>query len=188
MSAESEGKRIVGTVTGIQEHRLAGRPDLYLSALMCLRQFLLWVLPLALPFLSAILNRANYRRLLIYNKDRIFAFVMALGYVSDEWYATAAGALNFGFPVIADTPIPEILPSGIATYEHVVANVPHDKIVARAIEVRGLKVAITKVPVPVAYGPAYEGERVRGEDIYLECGGGRTPMVEWVTSKPMDES
>ena len=129
----------------------------------------------------------NYRKLLIYNKDRIFAFVMALGYVSDEWYANAAGALNFGFPVIADTPIPEILPTGIATYEHVVSNVPHDQIVARAIEVRGLKVVITEVPVPVAYGPAFEGERVRGEDVYLECGGGRTPMVEWVTSKPMSD-
>ena len=28
---------------------------------------------------------------------------------------------------------------------------------------------------------------MRGEDIYLECGGGRTHMVEWVTSKRMDE-
>lgn len=129
----------------------------------------------------------NYRKLLIYNKDRIFAFIMALGYVSDEWYANAAGALNFGFPVITDTPIPEILPSGITTYEHVVSNVPHDQIVSRSIEVRGLKVVVAEVPVPVAYGPAFEGERVRGEEVYLECGGGRTPMVEWVTSKPMSE-
>lgn len=129
----------------------------------------------------------DFRKNLIYNKDRIFAFVLALGNVTDEWYANAAGAINFGFPVIADTPIPEILPSGICTYEHVVSNVPHDKIVARAVEVRGLKVSVDEVPVPVAYGPAFEGERVRGDDIYLECGGGRTQMVEWVTSKPMGE-
>ena len=129
----------------------------------------------------------DFRKVLIYNKDRTFAFAMPLGYVSDEWYANAAGAINFGFPIIADTPIPEILPSGITTYEHVVSNVPHDKIVARAIEVRGLKVAVADVPVPVAYGPAFEGERVRGEEIYLECGGGRTMMVEFATSKRMDE-
>ena len=43
------------------------------------------------------------------------------------------------------------------------------------------------VPIPVAFGAAFEGERVRGEDIYLETGGGRTLMVEWVTSKRMDE-
>ena len=59
--------------------------------------------------------------------------------------------------------------------------------VAKAIEVRGLKVTVTKVPIPVDFGAAFEGERVRGEDIYLECGGGRTQMVEWVTSKRMDE-
>lgn len=129
----------------------------------------------------------NYRRILIYNKDRIFAFAMPLGYVTDEWYANAAGAINFGFPIIADTPIPEILPSGLTTYEHVVSNVTHEKIVSRAIEVRGLKVVVTEVPVPVAYGPAFEGERVRSDDVYLECGGGRTPMVEWATSKPMNE-
>ncbi len=129
----------------------------------------------------------EYRKHLIYNKDRIFAFALPLGYVTDEWYANAAGAINFGFPTIADTPIPEVLPTGVCTYEHVVSNVPHDKMVARAIEVRGLKVTVAEVPVPVAYGAAFEGERVRGEDIYLESGGGRTHMVEWVTSKRMDE-
>ena len=129
----------------------------------------------------------NFRKNLIYNKDRTFAFALPLGFVSDEWYANAAGAINFGFPTIADTPIPEILPTGITTYEHVVSNVPHANIVARAIEVRGLKVQVTEVPVPVAYGPAFEGERVRGDDIYLETGGGYTHMVEWVTSKDMDE-
>ncbi len=133
------------------------------------------------------ISPGDFRRNLIYNKDRIFAFAMPLGNVTDEWYANATGAINFGFPVIADTPIPEVLPAGICTYEHVVSNVPHDKIVARAAEVRGLKVAIDELPVPVAYGPAFEGERVRGDDVYLECGGGRTPMVEWVTSRKMEE-
>jgi len=129
----------------------------------------------------------DFRKNLIYNKDRIFAFVLALGFVSDEWYANAAGAINYGFPVIADTPIPEVLPTGICTYEHVVSNIPHDQMVAKAIEVRGLKVTVTEVPIPLSYGPAFEGERVRGEDICLECGGGRTQMVEFSTLKRMDE-
>ena len=133
------------------------------------------------------IEAGDFRKILIYNKDRIFAFALPLGYVTDEWYANAAGAINWGFPVIADTPIPEVLPTGICTYEHVVSNIPHDDIVAKAIEVRGLKVTVAEVPIPVAYGPAFEGERVRGDDIYLECGGGRTAMVEWVTSKRMDE-
>ena len=133
------------------------------------------------------IEAGDFRKILIYNKDRVFAFALPMGYVTDEWYANAAGAINYGFPVIADTPIPEVLPSGICTYEHVVSNIPHDKLVARAVEVRGLKVNVTEVPIPVAFGAAFEGERVRGEDIYLEAGGGRTQMVEWVTSKPMNE-
>jgi acetyl-CoA synthase len=129
----------------------------------------------------------DFRKNLIYNKDRTYAFVMALGDVTDEWYANAAGAINWGFPTIADTPIPEVLPTGICTYEHVVSNIPHATIAEKAVEVRGLKVQVTKVPIPVSYGPAFEGERVRGEDIYLEMGGGKTIAVEWTTSKRMDE-
>ncbi len=129
----------------------------------------------------------DFRKVLIYNKDRVFAFALPMGFVSDEWYATAAGAINYGFPVISDTPIPQILPTGVCTYEHVVSNIPHDQLVAKAVEVRGLKVTVAEIPIPVAYGAAFEGERVRGEDIYLECGGGRTAMVEWVTSKRMEE-
>ncbi len=129
----------------------------------------------------------DFRKNLIYNKDRTYAFVMALGDVTDEWYANAAGAINWGFPTIADTPIPQVLPTGICTYEHVVSNVPHDHITEKAVEVRGLKVQVTKVPIPVSFGPAFEGERVRGEDIYLEMGGGKTVAVEWTTSKNMEE-
>ena len=129
----------------------------------------------------------DFRKNLIYNKDRTYAFVMALGDVTDEWYANAAGAINWGFPTIADTPIPQVLPTGICTYEHVVSNVPHDHITEKAIEVRGLKVQVAKVPIPVSFGPAFEGERVRGEDIYLEMGGGKTVAVEWTTTKRMEE-
>ncbi len=78
----------------------------------------------------------DFRKILDYNRERIFAFVLAMVTVTEEWAANALGAVNFGFPVIADTAIPEILPSGICTYEHVVSNVPHDKLVNKAVEVR----------------------------------------------------
>ena len=129
----------------------------------------------------------DYKGNLLYNKDRTFAFVMAFGPVSDEWYANAAGAINWGFPTISDYDIPEILPTGICTYEHVVSNVPHDEIVQKAIEVRGLKVSVTKIDIPMAFGPAFEGERIRKDDLYMECGGGRTTGVEVLISKEMDE-
>ena len=128
----------------------------------------------------------DFRRNLLYNKARIFAFVMALGKVTDEWYATAAGAINYGFPTIADSDIPQILPTGVCTYEHVVSNVPHEEIVERAIIIRGLKIKVAKVPIPVAFSPAFEGERIRKEDMHCEMGGQRTPAFEWLTSLPID--
>ena len=126
---------------------------------------------------------AHFTRNLIYNKNRIFAFVMALGEVDDEKYANAAGAINYGFPTIADTDIPEILPTGVCTYEHVVPLITHDKIVEKCIEVRGLKVAAAKVDIPVAYGPAFEGERIRKDDMQIEIGGPGTPAFEYVVMR-----
>jgi acetyl-CoA synthase len=129
----------------------------------------------------------DYERVLRYNKNRVFAFVLALGPVDDEKHAQAAGAINYGFPTIADTDIDQILPTGICTYEHVVSPVSHDKIVAKAIEVRGLKITVTKVPIPVPYGPAFQGERVRKEDMYVELAGPEKPGFEFLTTRDLDE-
>ncbi|MEE4310776.1 MAG: acetyl-CoA decarbonylase/synthase complex subunit alpha/beta [candidate division KSB1 bacterium] len=128
----------------------------------------------------------DFQKNLKYNKNRIFAFVLAFGEVTPEKYAVAAGAINYGFPVIADTDIPEILPTGVCTYEHVVSNVPHDSMVEKALEVRGCKVKITKVPIPVPYGPAFEGERIRKADTHVEFGGNVSDGFEFVTSIDME--
>ncbi len=130
---------------------------------------------------------AEAREILLYNQRRVFAFVLALGEVDDEKYATAAGAINFGFPVIADTDIPQILPSGICTYEHVVSNVSHEDMPARAVEVRGVKIQTVAIPIPVRHGPAFEGERVRKEDLAIEFGGKYNRAFEYLVSRPMDK-
>jgi len=129
----------------------------------------------------------DYKKLLAYQKDRIFAFVNALGDVNAEWAANAAGAINWGFPTIADTDIPEILPTGVCTYEHIVANVPYDEMTQKSIEVRGLKVTIADIDIPLSYGPAFEGERVRKDDLYLETGGGKTQCTELCKMAEMNE-
>ena len=137
------------------------------------------------------LKGGQARDILMYNKNRVYAFVLALGEVDDLKYATAAGAINFGFPVIADTVIPEILPTGVTTYEHVV-SMPFneiegqddleraEKMVQKAIEVRGVKVRIAEVPVPVPYGSAFEGERVRKADMRVEFGGKYSRAFEYL--------
>jgi acetyl-CoA synthase len=129
----------------------------------------------------------DYKKMLLYNKDRIFAFVNALGDVNAEWAAAAAGCVNWGFPTLADTDIPEILPTGICTYEHVVANVAHADMVQRSVEVRGLKTTVSQINIPCAFGPAYEGERVRGADLYCQAGGGKTQCTEYLKMAEMNE-
>jgi len=129
----------------------------------------------------------DYRKMLLYNKERIFAFVNALGDVNAEWAAAAAGCVNWGFPTLADTDIPEILPTGICTYEHVVANVTHEEMVQKSVETRGLKVTVSEIDIPCAFGPAYEGERVRGADLYCQMGGGKTQATELVKMAEMND-
>jgi acetyl-CoA synthase len=88
---------------------------------------------------------------------------------------------------MCDTDVPVIHPTGVCTYEHVDKEFDHDKIVQKAIEIRGLKVTVEKPPIPVSYGPAFEGERIRKEDMFVEFGGNRTPAFEWVRTKEMEE-
>ncbi len=144
------------------------------------------------------LKGGQARDILMYNKERVFAFVLALGEVDDLKYAAAAGAINFGFPVIADTVIPEIRPTGVTTYEHVV-SMPFneiagaddlekaDRLVQKCIEVRGVKVQVADVPVPVPYGSAFEGEVVRKADMRIEFGGKYSRAFEYLLMAPLDE-
>jgi acetyl-CoA synthase len=144
------------------------------------------------------LKSGQAREILLYNRERVFAFVLALGEVDDLKYAAAAGAINFGFPVIADTVIPEILPTGVTTYEHVV-SMPFNEIngkddleraerlVQKCIEVRGVKLKLTEVPVPVPYGSAFEGEVVRRNDMRVEFGGKYSRCFEYLHMANLDE-
>jgi len=144
------------------------------------------------------LKMGQAREILLYNRARVFAFVLALGEVDDLKYAAAAGAINYGFPVIADTVIPEILPTGVTTFEHVV-SMPFEeidgkddlekaeRIVQKCIEVRGVKLKLTEVPVPVPYGSAFEGEVVRRNDMRVEFGGKNARCFEYLEMADLDE-
>ncbi|RLC68054.1 MAG: CO dehydrogenase/CO-methylating acetyl-CoA synthase complex subunit beta, partial [Chloroflexi bacterium] len=140
----------------------------------------------------------QWREILLYNKFRVFAFALVLGELDDLKYAAGAGVLSYGFPAIADTIVPEILPTGVTRYEHIVSMPWNEidaetdeeraaKLVQRCIEVRGVKVKITEVPVPVAYGSAFEGEVVRRADMRIEFGGKHSRAFEYLRMVDMDE-
>ena len=144
------------------------------------------------------LKAGQAREILLYNRARVFAFVLALGEIDDLKYAAAAGAINYGFPVIADTVIPQILPTGVTEHEHVVSlpfNAIHakddleraEKLVQKCIETRGVKIKITEVPVPVPYGSAFEGEVVRKKDMRVEFGGKYSRAFEYLRMVPLEQ-
>jgi len=151
-----------------------------ISGIYCLN----WAIRSALTFGG--LKPGQAKKCLLYTKERVFAFGLVLGQLDDMKYATGAGAINMGFPVIADTDIPEIKPSGITAYEALVKELDYKKIVSRCIEVRGVKVKVASIPIPVPYAAAFEGERVRKEQLYVEFGGKASAAFEYLTTKTLD--
>lgn len=144
-----------------------------------------WAIRAALTYGG--LKKGQAKEALLYCKARVFAFGLALGQVDDLKYATAAGAIAMGFPVIADTEIPEIRPTGICTYEHVVTELDHEKIVPLCIDTRGVKVTVADIPIPVSYAAAFEGERVRKENLQVEFGGKYSTCLEYLKMVDLDE-
>jgi len=126
------------------------------------------------------LKGGDRTNILKYCREKVFAFVMVLGPVNETIIATGAGAINMGFPVVCNTDVPVLKLPGITANEAIEKELDPAKIVDRCLEVRGLKITVSKPPIPVAFGPAFEGERVRKEDTHIEFGGQRTPAFEWL--------
>ncbi|NPV54280.1 MAG: CO dehydrogenase/CO-methylating acetyl-CoA synthase complex subunit beta [Firmicutes bacterium] len=122
----------------------------------------------------------NRDQMLKYQAERVDAFVLALGELDEVRIAAEFGAIHLGFPVVSDQPVEEI--PGKFVYEP-----DYVKMVQTALELRNIKIKIVDIPIPVTYGPAFEGERIRKEDMYVEFGGGRSPAFELVQMKSMDE-
>lgn len=116
-----------------------------------------------------------------YQAKRVKAFVLALD-VQDEVRVAAEFACNFlGFPVVTDQPLAEEVP------DWYVYEPDYKKMVQTALELRGIKLKIVDIDVPITIGPAFEGETIRKADAYIEMGGGRTEAFELVHSVGADE-
>ncbi len=131
---------------------------------------------------------ADFESNLKYNKDRVFAFVMPFGEVDAEKYAVAAGAINYGFPIIADTDIPRDPPLRSLYLRARGLECPlriDGREGARGAGLQGAHHRGTGAGAP--YGAAFEGERIRKSDMRIEFGGNRTPAFEFVTTVELDE-
>ncbi|MDP6636706.1 MAG: acetyl-CoA decarbonylase/synthase complex subunit alpha/beta [Phycisphaerae bacterium] len=132
-------------------------------------------------------QKGDWRSCLRYCKERIFAFGITFGPIPDDWYAVGAGAIVMGFPVISDhESTPEVRPTGVTTFEALVRQLDHQQIVPTCIEVRGVKVKVEDIDIPVSYSPAFEGERVRKDDMHVQFGSKYSDGVEVIQTVDMD--
>jgi len=145
-----------------------------------------WAVRSALTFGG--LKPGRFQQILQYQRDRVFAFGITFGHIPDDWYATGAGAILMGFPVISDSEdTPEVRPTGVTTYEALVRETDYDELVPTCIEIRGVKVKVEEIDIPVAFAAAFEGERVRRDDMQIEFGGRNAHCVEYLRMVDMED-
>ncbi|MDD4953637.1 MAG: acetyl-CoA decarbonylase/synthase complex subunit alpha/beta [Candidatus Omnitrophica bacterium] len=122
-----------------------------------------------------------------YIRNRVPAFVLLLGNVDEVIVATGLGVLAFGLPIVTDLDVPQLGKIDTTLYEALVTEKDYKKIPERCILARGIKIKLTQVDVPVSYAAAFEGERVRKEQLHAEFGGKASSAFEYLTTKGADE-
>ena len=126
-------------------------------------------------------KRGEWRKCLDYTKRRINAFGITFGEIPDDWFALGAGAILMGYPVISDFPAtPEVRPTGVTVREALVVEPDYARLVPTCVDTRGVKVKIEKIDIPVGYAAAFEGERMRKDDMQLQFGFKYSEAVEYV--------
>ena len=110
-----------------------------------------------------------------YTMKRVHAFVNAFTPLTDETVACGAGAIQLGFPVITNEAdwrwkVPKSL----------VVQPNFEKTYDTSLDARDIKIKITHIDIPVAFGSAFEGEIVRKGDMQVEFDGSRVDCCELV--------
>ncbi|MDD5568518.1 MAG: CO dehydrogenase/CO-methylating acetyl-CoA synthase complex subunit beta, partial [Candidatus Omnitrophica bacterium] len=122
-----------------------------------------------------------------YIRNRVPAFVLLLGYVDEVIAATGLGALAFGLPIITDLEIPQLGKIDTTLFEALVTEKDYHKLPSKCLLTRGIKVKMAEVAVPVPYAAAFEGERVRKEQLQVEFGGKAGAAFEFLSVKKENE-
>jgi len=126
------------------------------------------------------LSPGDLEGLLAYTKERVPAFVNTFGPLDEVTVSAGAGAIALGFPVIADVDVPEV-PGALMTQKD------YRETVKTSLEAREIKIKIKEIPIPVSFAAAFEGERIRKNDVYAEFGSKRSKAWEIVKMRPPEE-
>jgi len=122
-----------------------------------------------------------------YCRDRVPAFCLVLGPVDEVKVAAGFAALKLGFPLITDQGVPAIGKIPTTKYEALVPEKDHSKILQQAIQTSGIKIKVQHIDIPVAYSAAFEGERVRRNQMYVQFGGKFSTAFEFVQTKELSK-
>jgi len=144
-----------------------------------------WAIRVALTF--GAVQKGDRENLLQYTREKVPAVGVKLGELTPEEIAAVWGVMNMGFPVIVNAEVPEIKLPKICKYEALAGEPDITKIPDAALQIRGIKTRISKIPIPVSYSAAFEGERVRKEEMFVQFGGNYSTSFECVTSRHLDE-
>ena len=120
--------------------------------------------------------------LLEYTKNRVPAFVNTFGAIDAVVVSAGAGAIALGFPVVVDIDLGENQVPGALE-----SVCDHNDTVKKSLELRGIKIKVKELPIPVAFAAAFEGEIIRKADMHNECFSGKNPTAELVAMRELSE-
>ena len=144
-----------------------------------------WAIRVALTF--GAVQKGDRESLLQYTREKVPAVGVKLGELTPEEVAVVWGVINMGFPVMVNSEMQKIELPGICTYEALAGEPDISKIPEAALHIRGIKTKISDIPVPVSYSAAFEGERVRKEEMFVQFGGNYSTSLEFVSSRDLDD-
>jgi acetyl-CoA synthase len=122
----------------------------------------------------------DQEKLLNYIQEKVPAFVLSLGELSDIEQTVLHGLLTCGIPIINDQGF-NAPSNGLYSFDDFTV------LPELCYKSKNIKPKIEKIDIPIDYGFVYEGESVRKADTYLEFGGGRTVAVEYLKAVPESE-
>ncbi len=165
-----------GIHPGLENYVVALGED-YLSAIYAVN------LAVRAPLMYGGFKPGQWKGIMEYMRNRVPVFVLVLGHVDDVIVATGLGALALGFPIITDVDVPQMGKIETTLYEAITTEKDYAKIPSRCILTRGIKAKVAQIDVPVSYAAAFEGERVRREQLHVEFGGKSATAFELLTVK-----
>ncbi len=116
-----------------------------------------------------------------YLSKRPKVFVLQLGPLDCIKVAAEFAVMFNGSPTITDQDI-EPIPDKYVVQKNL------SEMISTAIEVRGCRIKLGAINLPVPYGPAFEGETVRRPDTFVEAGGpSKTLAFELLRMRPSEE-